>query len=523
MGAPAGIGWLHLSTLLVDQQGGLTTRSEIRELLEQDLRRVHAVSGPWDLVAICGNITRNGDAEEFDRAGQVVEWLWTVLHRLGSEPSLVLVPDVTDRGLVFKKRSRAYLVDERNAPRREETDELTRVASQLAEFARFSARQREDLRPRHVRSGMLPGDSSLDIDRNGLRVGVLGLNTSVDRDQDDQGKRIAAACGADPAEWTRRSDAVIIVAPDEDALIAGHFADQAVPLVWLCSQRPQALTMRSRGGRTYLVVSAPQLYGPTEDTFGYSAGRLWVSDDQTHARVWHRCLTGDQELRRMGPPQDAIVDRDGAVTLLLPARGAPCSAGPPRSTPAFAALARSAVVDHEAALPLAQPSSADPSSSARVRPQADEMQIRDLAWSPDGQRIAAISGPRTLVLYDRGRIPIAQAMIPGTAPAAIAWSPDGDRIATRSRSHVHIWTVDGAQLRGTELSCPAPAAMAWTASGELALGCDDGAYLWTPVPDRDELGNAVQRIQKTADPVLALAVSQRHRIAAAGGRPWGSC
>lgn len=528
MGDPAGIGWLHLSNLFLDRQGGPTTRSEIRELVEHDLRRVHAVSGPWDLVAICGYTTQNGEVEEFERAGQVVEWLWTVLRRLGSEPSLVLVPGASDRGL--NKQRSAYLVDERDARRREETDEPTQVASQLAEFARFSARLREDLRQRHVRSGMLPGDCSLVIDRDGLRVGVLGLNTSIGPaiDADLEAKRITDACGADAAEWVQRSDAVIVIGSDEDALSAGRFVSHAVPLVWLCCGRPQALTVRSRRGRTYLVVSAPQLTADwtgqvlvsAGDTFGYSAGRLWVSDDQAHVRVWHRCLSGDQDdqaLKRLGPPPDAIVDRDGAVTLSLPARGAPSSAGPSRSTLSSLAAGRSAAVDREASAALAQPNTADPRSSTRALPEASEMQIRHLAWSPDGQRIAAISGLRTLVLYGRDRTLITAAMIPDALAAAIAWSPDGSRMATRSRSEVHVWAANGTLLRSTELSCPAPAAMAWTATGELALGSDRGTYLWNPqdagVQNREAPGKAAWRIMKTPDAVLALAVSRQRRAA----------
>ncbi|HEX3478020.1 MAG TPA: hypothetical protein VHT91_23525 [Kofleriaceae bacterium] len=148
-----------------------------------------------------------------------------------------------------------------------------------------------------------PGDSSLDIDRDGLRVGVLGLDTTIGPavDADLEAERIAAVCGADTTEWVRRSDAVIVIASHEDTLSAARFMNHGVPLVWLCRGCPQALSMRSRRGRTYLVVSAPQLFADTGggalasagDPFGYSAGRLWVSDDQAHVRIWHRCLSGD--------------------------------------------------------------------------------------------------------------------------------------------------------------------------------------------------------------------------------------
>lgn len=92
-----------------------------------------------------GFITRNGAIAEFDRADQVLEWRRTVLHSVGSEPSIVLVPDASDRGL--DKQCPAYIADE------------------LAALTRFSARHRDGLRQGHVRLGMPPGDSALHIDR----------------------------------------------------------------------------------------------------------------------------------------------------------------------------------------------------------------------------------------------------------------------------------------------------------------------------------------------------------------------
>ncbi|HEX3763396.1 MAG TPA: metallophosphoesterase [Kofleriaceae bacterium] len=515
MGDPAGIGWLHLGSLFLDRQGGPTTSSEVRELLEHDLRRIHAVSGPWDLVAICGNITQNGDVAEFNRAGQVLEWLWTVLHSLDSDPSLVVVPDQADRGV--REPLPAYIGDERDVVQRGMTDEPTRVTDQLAEFTRFSARQRDHLRQGHVWPGMGFGDSSLRIDRNGLRVGVLGLDTSIVLGH--LGARLVAACGADPAEWTRRSDAVIIVGPIDDERFAGRFLDLAVPVVWLCSDYQELWTMRSPGRGSYLAVSAPQLYAYDRGSFGYSAGRMWVSGDETHARIWHRCLNVDQEPARLGPPRDAIVDGYGAVTLALPAVGAPASEPRPRSTRSPATASRSAVLARAAESVLARSSALDRDSTVNSI-QVHGTQIRDLAWSPDGQRIAAISGMQTLTLYGRDRTRITSAMIPDAAAVAIAWSPDGSRLATRSRSEVHIWSAQGTRLHSFELVSATPAAMAWTASDELALGSDRGTYRWSlPGASAQTPGapdHASPRSWKTAGPVIALAVFRPHGIAAIG-------
>src|SRR5436190_11132749 len=99
------------------------------------------------------------------------------------------------------------------------------------------------------------------------------------------------------------------------------------------------------------------------------------------------------------------------------------------------------------------------------------------------------------------------------APTAADWRRDPARKCT-------VWAVNGTLLRSTELSCPAPAAMVWTAADELALGSDQGLHLWnqhdTSVKNRSAPANSVWRILKTADAVLALAVSRQSRLAALG-------
>ncbi|HEY0094860.1 MAG TPA: hypothetical protein VGB96_11065, partial [Archangium sp.] len=61
----ARLGWLHLSDLHMGVRSSRLLLPKYREAFEQDLRSMHARSGPWDLVIISGDLTSEGSAKEF--------------------------------------------------------------------------------------------------------------------------------------------------------------------------------------------------------------------------------------------------------------------------------------------------------------------------------------------------------------------------------------------------------------------------------------------------------------------------
>ena len=65
-----GFGWLHLTDLHVAGAGGFRTLwPNVEEQLLDDLAKLHARSGPWDLVLFSGDLTQRGSAAEFAALG----------------------------------------------------------------------------------------------------------------------------------------------------------------------------------------------------------------------------------------------------------------------------------------------------------------------------------------------------------------------------------------------------------------------------------------------------------------------
>ncbi|WP_165970497.1 AAA family ATPase [Actinomadura sp. 6K520] len=109
--------------------------------------------------------------------------------------------------------------------------------------------------------------------------------------------------------------------------------------------------------------------------------------------------------------------------------------------------------------------------------------VRAVAWSPDGTRLASASDDRTIRLQDRdGSAPLVLRGHEDTV-RAVCWSPDGARLASAAQDGtVLIWEA-GTGLRLTVLSVPGGAAraLAWSPDGAhiAALSGDHEVRVWS--------------------------------------------
>ena len=180
----ARLNWLHLT----DLHFGLNRQAPLwPRMFFDDLQRAHERTGPWSVVLFSGDLVQQGSRDEFQKLEeQVLAPLWEQMKQLGSEPQLLSVPGNHDLVRPDSKKPTA-------APRQllrkdgfqEISDELLGdptceyrhiIDKAFANYAEWW--RRTPFRHLQVRDGLLPGEFSVTLDVDDVRIGVVGLNTT---------------------------------------------------------------------------------------------------------------------------------------------------------------------------------------------------------------------------------------------------------------------------------------------------------------------------------------------------------
>jgi hypothetical protein len=314
--------WLHLT----DLHQGLDAQSwlwpGVKDILFEDLTKLHERCGPWDLVLFTGDITQRGTAEEFDRFTATLAPLWDHIEGLGSRPVLLPVPgnhdlarpDAVQPEVLILQRWEEYPAvqsdfwSDPGSPYRRLVDQI--FANYDAWLASSPFRT-----PKRLRKGILPGDFAATIAKDGLELGVLGLNSSFLQitGGDYLGKlavdvrQFHGACDGDGPAWVKQHDLALLMthhpatwlseqARDHfrgeiftpgrfAAHICGHLHEHASSVVAIGG----AAGRRQLQGRSLFGLESFGKDKPIERSHGYAAGVVTIADDdQAHLRLWPR-------------------------------------------------------------------------------------------------------------------------------------------------------------------------------------------------------------------------------------------
>lgn len=320
------LGWLHFSDFHQGMAGQRSLWPTVHEKLLKDLGKLHKLSGPWDVVFFTGDLTQRGSPKEFEQFEKMLEGLFTHLRELGSNPTLLVVPGNHD--LVRPKPAQAQALIEgwHQNPRvqrefwssaRSPNRKLINQA--FANYMRWRKKSQFP-KPELMTPGPLPGDFSATIEKEGVRFGILGLNTAfLQLDGGNYLGRLALepeqfheSCGGNGVEWAKSHDACLLLShhpPDwlsESArkVLRGDIADPGRFVAHLFGHMHEGGTKlyASGGHEPWRDVQAPSLFalegwGTPGETrvHGYSAGQLKLEGERGILRLWPRIAVRHKE------------------------------------------------------------------------------------------------------------------------------------------------------------------------------------------------------------------------------------
>lgn len=319
------LSWLHLTDLHYGMGEQKHLWPNIKDQFFEDLKKLHEKSGPWDVVFFTGDLVQSGANEEFDGLNKLLDQLWRRLKELGSEPLLIPIPGNHD--LVRPSMSAAARVltkwaenpeihqefwEDPNSEYRAVIDSAFTNYSKWLETCPFTSSLKKQ-------SGLIPGDLSITIEKDDLKVGVVGLNTAyLQLSGGDYLGRLALSlrqfnevCNGDGPQWVKQHSAVL--------LLTHH------PLIWLNKQSQERdyaeIAPAGRfvahmfghmhehrvhsesvgGGPNRRAWQGCSLFGlesygevdPKARSHGYSSGQIEIKNGVGSIRLWPRIAHWD--------------------------------------------------------------------------------------------------------------------------------------------------------------------------------------------------------------------------------------
>ena len=370
--APAALGafsWLHLTDLHFGLRGQRHLWPNLRGPFLEDLAALHGRCGPWDAVFFTGDLTQQGEADEFAKMQtEVLDRVWEKLTELGSGDAVLLaVPGNHDLCRPSPKAPAARLLINSFDAIAEEFWEEPAGAYRAVVTDAFAAYtkwwQGAPRRPAELTPGLLPGDFAVTLDRRGRKIGVVGLNTAfLQLAGGDYTERLVwdtrqldAVCGGAADDWTKKHDLCLLLTHhgpswltpaarqhgDTEIAPPGRFALHLYGHMHATEMLTQHRGGDPRAVRRWqgLSLFGMEHYGepPTQHrAHGFTAGRVDFGGEHPNARCWPRRATNKPAGWRLIPNQEAahLIEDEGThpETLIrtLPRRStAPAAAAPP--------------------------------------------------------------------------------------------------------------------------------------------------------------------------------------------------
>jgi len=328
--------WLHLSDLHVGQKGQSWLWPNVKSVFLQDLAALLKDSGAIDAVIFSGDLTQKGSLEEYEGLTKVLEEIWEVLKQAGSDPILFTIPGNHDLARPSESPVGEVLKGWWDRPKIRELfwskdkDYYPHVCATFSNYMGWieGLQAHPTIRLGAVTEGVLPGDASVTLQLDGIKVGLVGLNTAFlqltgddyEGELDLSVHQILAVTDDTPSEWCLKHDVNFLVTHHPTSWLKdhAHFEEHIY--------HPNRFTAHlfghlhdiddvtvSRGGAGRKSVQAASLFGleyivesdQTLRAHGYSIGKIQIDDEGASWKLWPRkSHVGKDGSRKFIPDHD---------------------------------------------------------------------------------------------------------------------------------------------------------------------------------------------------------------------------
>lgn len=221
------LSWLHLTDLHCGMSEEGIIWSNIEEQLFKDLEKLHERCGHWDLILFTGDLVQSGT--EFQKLNTRLQSLCDHLKQLGSDPILLSVPGNHD---LYRPKSTLSSVkvlknwsQEKDVQNQfwksydqeddKENDKEYRnlIDQAFKNYHDWFSRQTIFVKqPNDFKQGSLPGDFAATIEKEGIKLGIVGLNTAFlqltsgkyERKLAVHPSQLKAVCGEEVNDWVNK-------------------------------------------------------------------------------------------------------------------------------------------------------------------------------------------------------------------------------------------------------------------------------------------------------------------------------
>ncbi|WP_169800811.1 metallophosphoesterase [Archangium gephyra] len=316
------LNWLHLTDWHIGQKDeGLWPN--VKDLFLKDLRRLaraqkQAFGEPWDVVLFTGDLAFSGKESQYKQLTAELEQIWKVFREEWpeeKEPVLLCVPGNHDLDRSKAVPTIGAMRDSKDLRKwlfSGDPQILSVVESPFAEYTKWW--EGCPLRPQNgVQKGLLPGEFSYVLEKDGIQFGFVGLNSSfLDVDDDSNRKlwldvqQLHKSCGGSAPDFFNENTLSFLLthhppdwlSPEAQTHYKGEIAIGERFVAHICGHLHEAFAQEHRQGfgKEHRLLQGVSLFGleklPGKDVsrkHGYTAGRLVIDDNgQALLTLWPR-------------------------------------------------------------------------------------------------------------------------------------------------------------------------------------------------------------------------------------------